>query len=282
MPIASDVRVGARVTIHHPPLVNLYGCAIGDDTRIGTFVEIQKGATIGARCKVSSHTFVCEGVTIEDEVFVGHGVMFINDRYPRATADGRPQSEADWAVVPTLVKRGASIGSGVVVMCGLTIGEGRPDRREGGGHCGRPRPRSRLWSSRPACWRPAAVRRAAMIGLGVIGYGYWGPNLVRNLAEVPGAWLVKVADLRPERLALVRQRYPAVETTSDSGELVADPRVDAVAIATPVSTHFEFGMQALRAGKHVLIEKPLAATSEQALRLIEEADRRKRILMVDP
>jgi predicted dehydrogenase len=120
-----------------------------------------------------------------------------------------------------------------------------------------------------------------MIGLGVIGYGYWGPNLVRNLAEVPGARLVKVADLRPERLALVRQRYPAVETTSDSGELVADPRVDAVAIATPVSTHFEFGMQALRAGKHVLIEKPLAATSEQALRLIEEADRRKRILMVD-
>jgi UDP-2-acetamido-3-amino-2,3-dideoxy-glucuronate N-acetyltransferase len=124
MPIASDVRVGARVIIHHPQLVNLYGCAIGDDTRIGTFVEIQKGATIGARCKISSHTFVCEGVTIEDEVFVGHGVMYINDRYPRATADGRPQSEADWAVVPTLVKRGASIGSGVVVLCGLTIGEG--------------------------------------------------------------------------------------------------------------------------------------------------------------
>ena len=124
MPIASDVRVGPRVTIHHPQLVNLYGCAIGDDTRIGTFVEIQKGATIGARCKISSHTFVCEGVTIEDEVFVGHGVMFINDRYPRATTDGHPQSEADWAVVPTLVKRGASIGSGVVVLCGLTIGEG--------------------------------------------------------------------------------------------------------------------------------------------------------------
>jgi predicted dehydrogenase len=120
-----------------------------------------------------------------------------------------------------------------------------------------------------------------MIGLGVIGYGYWGPNLVRNFAEVPGARMVKVADRRPERLALARQRYPGVEATADAAELVADPRVDAVAIATPVSTHFEFGMQALRAGKHVLIEKPLAATSEQALRLIEEADRRKRILMVD-
>jgi predicted dehydrogenase len=120
-----------------------------------------------------------------------------------------------------------------------------------------------------------------MIGLGVIGYGYWGPNLVRNFAEVPGARMVKVADRRPERLALARQRYPGVEVTADCAELVADPRVDAVAIATPVSTHFEFGMQALRAGKHVLIEKPLAATSEQALRLIEEADRRKRILMVD-
>ena len=120
-----------------------------------------------------------------------------------------------------------------------------------------------------------------MIGLGVIGYGYWGPNLVRNFAEVPGARMVKVADRRPERLALAHQRYPGVEATADAAELVADPRVDAVAIATPVSTHFEFGMQALRAGKHVLIEKPLAATSEQALRLIEEADRRKRILMVD-
>jgi predicted dehydrogenase len=120
-----------------------------------------------------------------------------------------------------------------------------------------------------------------MIGLGVIGYGYWGPNLVRNLAEVPGVRMVKVADLRPERLALVRQRYPGVETTTNCAELIADPRVDAVAIATPVSTHHEFGSQALRAGKHVLIEKPLAATSEQALRLIEEADRQRRILMVD-
>ena len=124
MPIAPDVKLGERVTIHHPQLVNLYGCSVGDDSRIGAFVEVQKNAVIGARCKISSHTFVCEGVTIEDDVFIGHGVMFINDRYPRATADGRPQTEQDWAVVPTRVRRGASIGSGAVILCGVEIGSG--------------------------------------------------------------------------------------------------------------------------------------------------------------
>jgi acetyltransferase-like isoleucine patch superfamily enzyme len=102
--------------------VNLYGCRIGDETRIGPFVEIQKNAEVGARCKISSHTFICEGVTIEDEVFVGHGVMFINDPNPRATAGGKPQTEADWTVVPTRVCRGASIGSGAVILAGVTIG----------------------------------------------------------------------------------------------------------------------------------------------------------------
>jgi UDP-2-acetamido-3-amino-2,3-dideoxy-glucuronate N-acetyltransferase len=123
MPIAPDVKLGEGVRIHHPALVNLYGCSVGDDTRIGSFVEVQKNATIGARCKISSHTFVCEGVTIEDEAFIGHGVMFINDRHPRATADGRPQTEDNWTVVPTLIKRGASLGSGAVILCGVTIGE---------------------------------------------------------------------------------------------------------------------------------------------------------------
>lgn len=123
MPIAPDVVLGPGVTIFHPQLVNLYGCRIGDDTKIGTFVEIQKNAVIGRRCKISSHTFICEGVTIEDDVFVGHGVMFINDRRPRATAAGRLQTEEDWAVVPTHVKRGASIGSGAAILCGITIGE---------------------------------------------------------------------------------------------------------------------------------------------------------------
>ncbi len=123
MPIANDVILGSNVIIHHSDLVNLYGCSVGDETRIGAFVEIQKNASIGARCKISSHTFVCEGVTIEDEVFIGHGVVFINDPFPRAAVEGRIQVESDWAVIPTYVKRGASIGSGAVIMCGLTIGE---------------------------------------------------------------------------------------------------------------------------------------------------------------
>ena len=104
--------------------VNLYGCSVGDDSRVGAFVEIQKNAVIGARCKISSHTFICEGVTIEDEVFVGHGVVFINDPDPRAAAGGRPQSEADWRVVPTRVCKGASVGSGAVILSGVTIGPG--------------------------------------------------------------------------------------------------------------------------------------------------------------
>jgi acetyltransferase-like isoleucine patch superfamily enzyme len=103
--------------------VNLYGCKIGEDTKVGTFVEIQKGATIGARCKISSHSFICEGVTLEDEVFVGHGVMFTNDKVPRATSEGALQTEADWTVIPTLVCKGASIGSGATIICGVTIGE---------------------------------------------------------------------------------------------------------------------------------------------------------------
>ena len=122
MPIADDVVMGSGVQIHHPALVNLYGCRIGRDVKIGVFVEIQKGVVVGDRCKISSHSFLCEGVTIEADVFVGHGVMFTNDPYPRATAGGRLQTEADWAVVPTMVKSGASIGSGAVILCGITIG----------------------------------------------------------------------------------------------------------------------------------------------------------------
>ena len=122
--ISKDVKLGKNVLIAQPDLVNLYGCSLGDETKVGAFVEIQKNAVIGARCKISSHTFICEGVTIEDEVFVGHGVMFTNDRHPRATAGGRLQSEKDWSVIPTQVKKGASIGSGVVILCGVTVGCG--------------------------------------------------------------------------------------------------------------------------------------------------------------
>jgi acetyltransferase-like isoleucine patch superfamily enzyme len=124
MPITESVSLGKDVKIFHPSLVNLYGCSLGDETKIGAFVEIQKGATIGARCKISSHTFICEGVSIEDEVFVGHGVMFTNDSYPRAAnLDGSLQTEADWKVEVTRVCRGASIGSNATILCGITIGQ---------------------------------------------------------------------------------------------------------------------------------------------------------------
>ncbi len=119
--VTPDVKLGKNVRMFG--FVNLYGCEVGDDTRIGAFVEIQKNSKIGQRCKISSHTFVCEGVTIEDEVFIGHGVTFTNDMFPRATAEGKLQTEADWICLPTLIKRGASIGSGVTILGGVTIGE---------------------------------------------------------------------------------------------------------------------------------------------------------------
>jgi UDP-2-acetamido-3-amino-2,3-dideoxy-glucuronate N-acetyltransferase len=120
--IAPDVKLGKGVRIYD--FTNLYGCEIGDDVKIGTFVEIQKGVKIGNRCKVSSHTFVCEGVTLEDEVFIGHNVTFTNDLYPRSTnGGGQLQTEADWKCIPTLIKRGASVGSGATLLCGITIGE---------------------------------------------------------------------------------------------------------------------------------------------------------------
>jgi len=125
MPISETVRLGKDVKIFHESQVNLYGCTIGDGTRIGSFVEIQKNASVGARCKISSHSFICEGVEIQDEVFIGHGVMFTNDRLPRATnPDGTAQTEADWVLEKTIVKRRSSIGSNATILCGLTIGEG--------------------------------------------------------------------------------------------------------------------------------------------------------------
>jgi len=121
--ITPDVKLGRDVKIYG--FVNLYGCAIGDHCKIGTFVEIQKGVTVGNRVKISSHSFLCEGVTIEDDVFIGHGVVFINDKYPRAIAvHGELQTEADWTVIPITIKRGASIGSNATILCGVTIGEG--------------------------------------------------------------------------------------------------------------------------------------------------------------
>ena len=124
MPISPNVILGSNVVFYRENLVNLYGCRIGDETKIGTFVEIQKNSVVGSRCKISSHSFICEGVEISDEVFIGHGVMFTNDTYPRATtAEGRIQAEADWKVLPTRVRRRASIGSNATILPGITIGE---------------------------------------------------------------------------------------------------------------------------------------------------------------
>ena len=120
--IADDVTLGRDVRIPQRDLVNLYGCSVGDGTVVGPFVEIQRGARVGARCKVSSHSFLCEGVTLEDEVFIGHGVMFTNDRFPRATSDGVLQTAGDWTLVPTLVRAGASVGSGATLLPGVTVG----------------------------------------------------------------------------------------------------------------------------------------------------------------
>jgi len=125
MPITDSVKLGRDVRIFHADLVNLYGCSVGDETKIGAFVEIQKNSSVGARCKISSHTFICEGVHIEDQVFIGHGVMFTNDLYPRAAnPDGSVQTEADWKVVETRIGRRASIGSNVTILAGIEIGEG--------------------------------------------------------------------------------------------------------------------------------------------------------------
>lgn len=124
MTIADDVKLGNNAKIFHPNLVNIYGCTIGDQTTIGPFVEIQRGVSIGARCKISSHTFICDGVTIEDEAFIGHGVMFINDIYPRSTTDeGELQGAEDWTLVETRIKKRASVGSNATIMGGVTIGE---------------------------------------------------------------------------------------------------------------------------------------------------------------
>src|SRR5262249_14967945 len=165
MPIAPDVRLGKGVAIVYHELVNLYGCIIGDDTSIGPFVEIQKDVTIGRTCKISSHTFICSGVTIGDEVFVGHGVLCINDRHPRAARGGRRLGEGDWKMEPTLVGDGVAIGSGAVIMCGVTIGAGATvgagavvtgNVPAGGGLRGRAGAGTRAGGRRPGAWAIAA------------------------------------------------------------------------------------------------------------------------------
>ena len=251
-------------------------------------MEIQKNAVIGCRCKISSHSFICEGVTIEDEVFVGHGVMFTNDRHPRATnADGSLQGEADWVVEPIRIRRTASIGSNATIVSGITIGQGAlvgagaVVTRDVPDHAivvGVP---ARIVGDTRHSSLSSARHADIMINIGVIGYGYWGPNLVRNFAEVEGASLAAIADLDEGKLELVARRFPGLRTTRHFQDLIQDPTIDAIAVATPVSTHFELGMAVLRAGKHLWLEKPMTETSLQARQLAEEAAKRNLVLFVD-
>ncbi len=209
MPIAPNVCFASNVGITYPDLVNLYGCTIGEGTRIAPFVEIQKNSSIGARCKISSHTFVCEGVTIEDEVFVGHHVCFINDRYPRATAaSGQLQSEADWKVIPTRVCRGASIGSGAVIMCGVTIGA---NATVGAG---------------------AVVTHDVAPGDVVVGVpAAHLPNATKNIAATatataPAPQKVPFLDLTEHNRRIASEWQPAIEAVTSQSQFILGPAVE--------------------------------------------------------
>ena len=286
--VAPDVKLGKDVRLAR--FVNLYGCEIGDETKIGAFVEIQKNAKVGRRCKISSHTFICEGVTIEDHVFIGHGVTFINDSTrARRPPTGELQTEQDWKVEPTLVKKGASIGSGATILC-------------------RTSPSARAPSSAPAAWSRATCRPCTIVGATrrrVLLRRDRGDD--REVTQVSQTLRVGVdrvrllgSEHRQEPLrrstgarwrrsatrARRRSRRRAASTracsmTTDPCEVLASPDIDAVAIVTPVWTHFELAKAALENGKHVFVEKPFTATSQQAEELIELADRKNLRIMVD-
>jgi acetyltransferase-like isoleucine patch superfamily enzyme len=296
--IAPDVCLGRSVKIFG--FANLYGCTVGDESRIGCFVEIQKNASVGARCKISSHSFICEGVTIEDDVFIGHHVCFINDLFPRASrTDGTLQTDADWKVIPILVKRRATIGSGAVILGGVTIGAGSHCRRRGGCDqerrpplvvAGNParllrtlaegrhrdrsmqrtvaRGRARLSDRTHAATRQvkSAAARMAMIRVAVIGAGQWGPNLIRNFHNKQASEVVWIIDRDAARLDEVHARFPDVQAAEDPEQALRDPSVDAVVVATPTSTHYALAKEALERRKHVLVEKPLTTQAEHGAR----------------
>ena len=292
MPIAESVKLAKDVSIPFPEHVNLYGCSIGDGTRIGPFVEVQKNSSVGPRCKISSHSFICEGVTIDEEVFIGHGVVFTNDLYPESHhRKWNPTKGGDWHVVPTHVKRRASIGSNATILAGVVIGESAmvgagavvtkdvPNYATVAGVPARPIDERRRGKKSRSNTSPG--RSKPMIGVGLVGYGYWGPNLARCFAEAEGCRLAAIADATPLALARAGKRHPSVELFPDWRGLLADPHVDAVVIATPVRSHHELARAFLGAGKHVLVEKPMTETSRQAEELIEIAAQHGLVLMVD-
>jgi dTDP-4-amino-4,6-dideoxygalactose transaminase/acetyltransferase-like isoleucine patch superfamily enzyme len=217
VPIAENVCLAPDAVVVHPELVNLYGCTIGRKTRVAPFVEIQKNAVVGDRCKVSSHAFICEGVTIEDDCFIGHHVCFINDRYPRATDDGRLQTDADWTIVPTRVGRGASIGSGAVILCGVTIGPG------------------------------ALVGAGAVVTCDVPAHQVVAGNparVLRSLETPPGDSAVPFVDLKLHNRSIAAEIAPAIEEVVSKSEFILGPAVERFerAFADYIGTRFCVGL----------------------------------------
>jgi predicted dehydrogenase/acetyltransferase-like isoleucine patch superfamily enzyme len=315
MPIAGSASLEEGVTIAHESLVNLYGCRIGAGTKIGPFVEIQRNARIGCRCIISSHSFVCEGVEIGDEVFVGHGVMFANDRIPRArNPDGTAKTAGDWVLAAPRVERRASIGSNATILPGVTIGEGaligagavvtkdvppyavaagvparivgdaRDSRYADGSTVNTAADGNRAQLRAPRaehCGMTAPVRSLQTLRVAVIGAGYWGPNLLRAFNANPDFDDVVLVDVDQDRLAAVARPYRGLATTTSFDRVIEDPSIRAVAIATPLELHYPMAKAALEAGKHVLMEKPMTRSVREAVELRDLARRNGLVLMVD-
>ena len=217
MPL-KNVKLGKNTFITDESLVNLYGCKIGDNTKIGPFVEIQKNAIVGKNCKISSHTFICEGVEIKDNVFVGHNVTFINDKMPGAVNnDGNLKTDKDWKLEKTIINEGVSIGSGSTILCGIEIGV---NTMIGAGSV----VTKNIKALVTAYGNPAKKK----MNIGLIGIGYWGPNLFRNLIESKNFKVKYVCDIRKDNLKKINIVGKKIVKTTDYKDLISDKSIDAI------------------------------------------------------
>ncbi len=272
--IIDHVQLGENVTIYE--FVNLYGCKIGDNTKIGTFVEIQKGAVVGKTCKISSHSFICEGVQMEDEVFLGHGVCFINDKRPEAVnRSGRLQTEGDWEMCRTHVKKGASIGTGAVILGGVTIGEHA--LVGAGAVVTRDVPANATVVGNPA--RILVKRNGQTSGCkaGIIGFGYMGHVHLRLARQSAAIEITAVYDSAEEKLEEARREgLHACETLEE----LLSMDIQLVIVCTPNHLHYEDAKKSLLAGKHVLCEKPATVNAKEAEEILAIAERMGRVFTV--